>query len=128
MPQSLTPYLCVQGAELAVIFYKEVFDAEEIERFQETPESPIGHVTLKLYGSLLYMSDEFPDMGVLAPITIGGSPVSLYLKVPDVDSVAALAAEKGASILREPMDQGHGDRTATLRDPFGHRWMLASTL
>ncbi|WP_428312011.1 VOC family protein [Hydrocarboniphaga sp.] len=122
---SLTPYLVVSDAPAAIAFYTEVFGAIERLRFAE-PGGKIGHAELQLGDSVLMIADEYPDMGIVGPATIGGTPVSLMLYVGDVDASTAAAVAKGATLLREPADQFHGDRSATLLDPFGHRWNLAT--
>ena len=74
------------------------------------------------------MADEFPEIGVVSPTTLGDSPVLLYLDVVDVDHVHARAVASGATSVMAPEDQPHGNRTATIVDPFGHRWMLSQHL
>jgi len=127
-PSPLVPYLCVKGAETAVAYYGIVFGGKEIERYQEEPGGPIGHVTLELCGAKLFMSDEFPSIGVLSPETIGGSSVTLHLSVDDVDDVTKLAVEGGAKLLREPANQPYGERNSKFIDPFGHIWMIATQI
>lgn len=122
----IVPYLCVKGAEKAIEFYGTVFGAREIERYQDEPGGPIGHVTLDIHGAHLFMADEFPDIGVLSPVTIGGSPVSIHVMVPDVDAATKRAVDLGSKLLREPADQGYGERNSKFTDPFGHMWMVAT--
>jgi PhnB protein len=43
-----------------------------------------------------------------------------------VDAVFAKAVAAGASVVMLPQDMFYGDRSGTLKDPFGHAWMLAS--
>jgi len=72
------------------------------------------------------MADEYPDFGAISPQSLGGTPVTIHLYVPDVDALVSQAAAAGAKVERPPTDQFYGDRSATLSDPFGHRWMLAT--
>jgi len=72
------------------------------------------------------LADEFPDMGVRGPKSIGGTPFSLHLYVEDVDAVFAAALAAGAKELRPVQDQFYGDRSGTLEDPWGHHWNLAT--
>jgi PhnB protein len=125
---TIVPYLCINGAEAAINFYGKVFGAVEKERYQNGPDAPIGHVTLELLDSALYLSDEFPEIGVISPTTLGGTPMAIHVTVPNVDSVFALAIQNGAKVLREPADQGIGFRNAKFLDPFGHAWMVSSPL
>jgi PhnB protein len=122
---SLTPYIVVSDAAAAIAFYSDVFGAYERLRFAE-PSGKIGHAELQLGDSVLMIADEYPDMGIDGPVKIGGTPVSLMLYVGDVDATLAAAVAKGATLLRPAADQFHGDRSATILDPFGHRWTLAT--
>jgi PhnB protein len=72
------------------------------------------------------LADEFPEMGIRAPKTIGGTPVTLTLYVANVDEVFTRAVGAGATVLRPLKDQFYGDRTGTFEDPFGHRWSVAT--
>jgi PhnB protein len=85
----------------------------------------VGHADLAIGTITLMLADEHPEMGILGPRTLGGSPVLLYLHVDDVDAVHERAVAAGATTLRAPEDQFHGNRTATIVDPFGHSWMLS---
>ena len=122
---AVTPYLIVEGAARALAFYKEVFGAEEVERWT-APDGRVGHAEVRIRGHSVYLADEHPEMGVRGPKSIGGSPVSLLLYVPDVDALAAQAVQAGAKVLRPVKDQFYGDRSGTLRDPFGHQWTIAT--
>ena len=77
---SITPHIVVQGAERAVAFYRDAFGAEEVSRIP-VPDGRLMSVQLRIGDSLLHIADEFPEMGVLAPPSIGGTPVVLALNV-----------------------------------------------
>jgi uncharacterized glyoxalase superfamily protein PhnB len=119
------PYLCVAGADRALAFYAEAFGGVETTRLTDE-DGRVGHAEMSIHGVQLMLSDEHPEMGILGPTSLGGSPVLLYLQVADVDAVFASAVAAGAIVEREPADQFHGNRTASVRDPFGHRWMLSA--
>jgi len=121
----LAPYLIVKEAARAIAFYVEAFGARELYRLVD-PAAKIGHAELEIAGAKVMLADEYPDFGALAPPTIGGSPVSLHLYVPDVDGAFARAVAAGATVLRPVTDEFFGDRTGTVTDPFGHRWQLAT--
>src|SRR3954453_22105070 len=97
----ITPHIVVQSAERAVAFYREAFGAEEIDRIP-TPDGRLVSVRLKLAGGVLHLADEFPEMGVLAPPSIGGTPVVLGLEVPDADRLFEQATAAGATV-RQPL-------------------------
>jgi len=125
--RSVTPYLIVKDAAGAIEFYRAHFGGVEIMRLPG-PSGRIGHAEIRLGDSTIMLADEFPEMGARSPQTLGGSPVSLLLYVDDVDGVVARAAAAGAQILRPLQNQFYGDRSATLLDPFGHTWTVATHL
>src|SRR5690242_15168479 len=120
----ITPHIVVQGAERAVAFYREAFGAAEIDRIP-TPDGRLMSVRLELAGGLLHLADEFPEMGVLAPPSIGGSPVVLALEVPNAETIFAQATAAGASVRQPLADAFWGDLHGQLEDPFGHRWNVS---
>ncbi|MEC5161288.1 PhnB protein [Janthinobacterium sp. CG_23.3] len=122
----VTPYLIVDGAAEAIDFYRRVFAANELFRLTG-PDGKIGHAELRIGDANLLLADEYPDFA-LGPLRIGGSPVTIHLYLADVDATIALAEAAGAKLLRPATDEFFGDRCATLVDPFGHRWMLASRI
>ncbi len=124
---SITAHIVVQGAESAAAFYRNAFGAEEVERIP-TPDGRLMSVQLRIGDSLLHLADEFPEMGVLAPPSIGGTPVVLALDVTDADAVFAQALAAGAEVRQPLQDMFWGDRHGQLEDPFGHRWNVAQHL
>ncbi|MFK7755188.1 MAG: VOC family protein [Sedimentitalea sp.] len=118
------PYLTVKGADQALAFYRDVFDAQEIYRLVDPNDGRIGHAEFEIGQSRIMIADEYPDFGAESPVSIGGTPVKLVLNVADVDGVFALAVEKGASALRAVRDEFHGHRTGQVIDPFGHIWFI----
>jgi len=121
----LTPYLVVRGAAQAIDFYGRAFGAAEEFRLSE-PSGKVGHAELLLGGGRLMLADEYPDFGALGPASVGGTPVTLHLYVPDVDAVMARAEALGATVLRAAKDEFYGDRSGMLLDPYGHRWQIAT--
>ena len=121
----LSPYLCVDGADEAIAFYTRILGAVERLRLAG-PGGRVGHAELAFGDSLVMLSDEFPDMGVAGPSTVGGTPVTLSLYVKDVDATFEEALRAGATALRPVEDQFYGDRSGQFLDPFGHRWNVAT--
>ena len=117
----LTPHIVVQGAERAAAFYRDAFGAEEISRIP-TPDGRLMSVELRLGGGALHLADEFPEMGVLAPPSIGGTAVVLSLQVGDAEAVFARAVAAGAEPRQPVREMFWGDLHGQLDDPFGHRW------
>ena len=120
-----TPYLCCNDAARAIEFYKQAFGATEAMRLSE-PGGRIGHAEIRIGDAPIMLSDEYPEMDVRSPQSLGGSPVLIHLYVDDVDALASRAVAAGAKLLRPVADQFYGDRSGTLTDPFGHRWMIAT--
>lgn len=125
--QVVTPYLAVHDGAAALRFYSEAMGAEVVMRVVGD-DGRLGHSEFHLGGARFYLSDEYPDMGVVGPRTLGGSSVTLHVDVDDVDGVFDAAVRGGATELSAPADQPHGARHGTLVDPFGHRWMLSQQL
>ena len=123
----ITAYLCCKGAAAALDFYRQAFGAVETMRMTG-PDGSIGHAQIEIEGAPLMLSDEWADGGVFSPQTLGGSPVTVHLLVGDVDAFARRAIENGATLQRPVQDEPYGHRAGTLRDPFGHRWMVATPL
>lgn len=122
--QEVYPYLRVRGAADAIEFYARAFGAVEIFRLTE-PTQRIGHAEIKIGPATIMLSDEYPEYGLLAPTPSGKPSFLLHMHVEDVDRLFERAVEAGASVIRPLEDQFYGKRTGTVRDPFGHEWMLS---
>src|SRR5438552_2317570 len=98
---SVTPYLIIKGAAQAIDYYKKVFGATEVMRMDQ-PGGKIGHAELKIGNSHIMLADENPNLGQghASAVSIGASPVSLHLYIPDVDRVVERAVAEGAKILK----------------------------
>jgi PhnB protein len=123
-PMAITPHIVVQGAERAAAFYRDAFGAEEISRIP-TPDGRLMSVELRIEDGGLHVADEFPEMGVLAPPSIGGTAVVLALQVGDAEAVFTRAIAAGAKARQPVQEMFWGDLHGQLEDPFGHRWNVA---
>lgn len=121
---SVTPYLVLDGAAAALDWYARALGATEIMRMPMGDR--IGHAEIRIGDSVVMLSDEWPNMNLLGPKARGGVTASLMIYVPDVDAAFARAIEAGATEERPVADQFYGDRSGTLVDPFGHRWMIST--
>lgn len=124
---ALSPYLAVHDGAAALDWYRDVLGAIETTRF-EGDDGRIGHAEIIIGGARMMLADEFPEAGVHGPRHYGGTAVMLHLEVVDVDHTFERAVAAGADAQRPPADQGHGNRNATIVDPFGHRWMLSQAI
>ncbi|HEX9545746.1 MAG TPA: VOC family protein, partial [Acidimicrobiales bacterium] len=95
------------------------FGADELLRMN-TPEGKVGHAEVKIGDSTVMLAD--------ATTTEQGQamPTILYLYVEDVHKTYRRAVEAGGVSLREPADQFYGDRNASVRDPVGNQWWIAT--
>jgi uncharacterized glyoxalase superfamily protein PhnB len=119
----LFAYLCVEDARKAIEFYGNAFGATEKYRLAE-PGGRIGHAELDFGGTTLMLSEEFPEFGIRGPRALGGTPITIHLHVDDADAVIQRAVAAGAQLEMEPKDQFYGERSGSIRDPFGHRWNI----
>jgi PhnB protein len=123
--EAVTPYLIIKDAAAAIEFYKNAFGATELVRM-DGPGGKVGHAEIKIGRSPVMLADEHPEMGIHGPVHYGGTPVHLLLYVEDVDGVVGRAVELGSKLERPVQDQFYGDRSGTIRDPYGHQWTVAT--
>src|SRR5688572_23185570 len=122
---ALSPYLVVDGAKKAIEFYRVVFGAEVTMTMPAGPDK-IGHAELRVGGCLLMLADEHPEQGFRAPSSGGHSGFGLSLYVPDADATVQKAIANGAKVVQPLEDKFYGDRSASIVDPFGHYWTIAT--
>lgn len=118
---SFSPYLAVHDAAAAIEFYKAAFGAAELFRMKMGDK--IGHCELTINGAHFMLADEFPGMNK-TPQTLGGTPVTFCLIVENADAAVDKAIAAGATLVRALADQFYGFRSGSVRDPFGHEWMI----
>jgi predicted enzyme related to lactoylglutathione lyase len=120
------PYLSVADARAALTWYADAFDAVVVGEPIVMDDGRIGHAELAIGDGVLYLADEYPELGLKAPAPDAVS-VSLMLHVADTDAALRRSRECGATVARE-IYEGYGSRNATVVDPFGHRWMLSGPM
>jgi PhnB protein len=120
-----SPYLIVANAAAALEFYRSAFGAT-LKRRLRTPDGQVMHAEIRIGDSIVMLADEFPSHEAFGPDHFGGSPVSVVLYVENADTLYAQALGAGATSVRPMVDQPFGDRSGTIRDPFGHRWTLTT--
>jgi uncharacterized glyoxalase superfamily protein PhnB len=125
---TITPHITVRGAAAAIDFYKRAFGAEELLRNFGPDGESVMHCEMLLGDSRFFINEEYPEHGVRSPAALNGSPITLHLYVADVDAMYERAVRAGAEVLMPVEDQFWGDRYCIVRDPFGHRWSIASRL
>src|SRR5579872_1504978 len=115
-----SPRLAFRDPAKAIEFYQRALGAKEAFRFEVGGTIP--HAELKIGDSSIDITGEWPEGGRFSAETLGSSPISISLQVPDVDSFTEHAAGEGMTVVREPKDQFYGHRDAALQDPFGYTW------
>jgi len=124
---TITPHIVVRDAARAAEWYQRAFGAAERDRIP-VPGGKLMSLELRLGDSALMIADEFPELGVLSPQSIGGTATVLHLSVDDVEPLWDRAVAAGAEVLQPLGDTFWGDRYGQVRDPFGHKWGLAQHL
>ena len=123
---SITPMLTIREVDKAIDFYKRALGAEERMRFISSDGKSVMHAELKIGDSIIMLGREQAEMGCCSPQMLGGTPVSLYLYIEDVDEAFHRAASAGVTVTMPVADMFWGDRCGQFMDPFGHKWSLAT--
>jgi PhnB protein len=125
--RAVVPYLVIEGAAAAIDWYRDVFGAEEINR-QVGGAGRVAHGELRIGSSTIYLGEEHSHLeNIFGPGRIGGTPVYLDVETDDVDALFERAVAAGATAVRQPTDPALPFRSAKVRDPFGHVWLLTTT-
>ena len=124
---TITAHVVVRDAARAAAWYSTVFGAEERGRL-EVPGGKLMQVELRFGDSTVMLADEFPEMGVLSPLGVGGTATVLHFSTDDADAVWQRALEGGAEVRQPLQDAFWGERYGQITDPFGHRWGIAQRL
>lgn len=123
---ALSPHLVVDGADAAIDFYAQAFDAVELGRVPG-PDGKLIHAALQINGCTVLLNDDFPETcggTSMTPKALGGTPVTIHLTVTDVDAKFQRALDAGATVVMPLADQFWGDRYGVIADPFGHHWSM----
>jgi len=125
--QTITPHLVVRGAGAASEWYQRALGATERGRIP-VPGGRFMQIELRLGDSTVMLADEFPELGVVSPLSVGGTAGALVIHTDDVDALWRRALEAGAKVSVPLQEVFWGDRHGEIFDPFGHRWGLAQHL
>jgi PhnB protein len=121
----VTPHLSIAGVADALEFYQSVLGAS-VRMRMDAPGGLVAYAEIELGGSVIMLGEEALPDSEPSPKTLGGTSVSLFVYVEDVDEVFRRAVEAGVQAVSEPEFHFYGDRVATIDDPFGHRWNVAT--
>ena len=122
---TVSPYLVIKNAAAAIEFYKKAFGARERGRMSG-PDGRLMHAEIQIGDSIVMIHNEMLEYGSKSPQTLGGSPINLFLYVPDADASFQQAVSAGAQVTMPLADMFWGDRYGKLVDPFGHEWSIAT--
>ena len=121
---AVTPSLTFKDSKKAIEFYQKAFSAKVLELFPNPAGPGIMHATIQIGDSIVMMADEGPQCQ--SAETLGGSPITLYLYVPDADAAFKQAVAAGGTVTMPVADMFWGDRAGQIKDPFGYCWMIAT--
>jgi len=124
---SVTPSFTFKDSQKAIDFYKKAFGAKVLTVFPNLTGRGIMHATLQIGDSIVMMGDEMPGgKGCKSAEELGGSPISLFIYVPDADAAFKQAVAAGGTVVMPVADMFWGDRAGNIQDPFGYSWMIAT--
>jgi len=123
---SVTPSFTFKDSLKAIEFYKKAFGATVLDMFPNPSGKGTMHATIQIGNSIVMMGDENPGMNCRSAETLGNSPISFFIYVPDVDAAFKQAVAAGGKVIMPVADMFWGDRTGNIQDPFGYSWMIAS--
>ena len=122
--RTITPHIVVPDAAEAASWYGRAFGAQELWRIP-LPGGKVMTVVLTVGESAVHVGSEFPEAGILSPLSIGDTATVLQINTTDADALWKQATAAGATVHHELADQFWGERHGQLTDPFGHRWNIA---
>src|SRR4051812_14057416 len=123
--QTIIPYLAYEDAPAALGFLRDAFGFAERFRYP-MPDGRIGHAEMTLGDSVLFLASLWKEAGHMSPKDLPGVHCQMYCHVDDVDAHFRRARDAGATVINEPSDEGHGERTYRAMDLEGHRWIFGS--
>ena len=116
---SIVPMFTVRGADKYIDFMKQAFGAQEVA-IHRKPDGEIAHARLRIGTSII--------AGGEAHGAYQSAPYLLHMYVPDTDATYDRALRAGATTVRPLENAPYGDRTATVEDPAGNLWSIATQI
>jgi PhnB protein len=123
---SVTPIFVFKNVRKAIEFYKRAFGAQERFAMPGPDGKGVMQAEVMIGNSIIMMGEETPEQPCKSAETLGGSPVSFYIYLENVDEAFRIALEAGAEVRMPVQDMFWGDRAGTVQDPFGYSWFLAT--
>jgi PhnB protein len=133
-PGNIMPFMYIEGVGRAFDFYREVFGAREVHRAEEGGK--LSHIQMAIGQTNVMLSDPTLEHVTKSPAaefavtphSLGGSPLHLYVYVPDADAAYKRALDAGSKIVDPMEDKVWGDHCGGVQDPFGHVWFIATPI
>jgi PhnB protein len=122
---SLTPFLVIAEPEKTFDFYEKGLGATR-KYVKKTPDGKVMHAEFVIGDCSVMFSEEMPETGCIAPKESKQRTSAVWFYVDNVDEVYSRAIAAGGKSEQEPMDAFWGDRLATVIDPSGHVWHIAT--
>ncbi len=117
--RAVQPYLQLRDAHTLIPFVEAAVNAEALG-VHKSPEGHVLHATISIANATFEIDEA---NGESQP-----TPCYLHVYVPDTDAFYAQAVRAGAISVTPPNNAPYGDRAATVKDPFGNTWVLATYL
>ncbi len=118
--RTVTPYLVARDGPALLEFAKQAFGAGEI--FRTVGSAGGMHAEARIGDSMLMIGGGIPGREFRST----PNTHALHIYVEDADLVYQKALAAGASSMGEPRDQEYGERSASVKDPAGNYWYIAT--
>ena len=92
------------------------------------PDGNVVHGEVQAGDGEFWLHMESAEFGLRSPNNLGGASSTMAVMVEDVDAHHRYAAEQGADIRYEPVDQPYGYREYSAVDLEGHLWSFMKPL
>jgi PhnB protein len=124
---NVIPHFVVPDAAQAADWYAQAFGASEESRVP-LPGGKVMTIELRIGDSTLHVGSEFPEAGILSPVSIGGTATVLQINADDAGALWERAIGAGATVHHPLAEQFWGELHGQLADPFGHHWNIAQRM
>jgi PhnB protein len=118
-------HIYVEGASDAIAFYKKAFGAQELFRVAGK-DGKIVHGEIAICGSVVMIGDPGDEGLYGEPRKLGACTAGLHIMVDDNETLLRRASAAGAEEIQPVTEMFYGASTSSVRDPFGHVWVLLS--
>jgi PhnB protein len=117
---TVTPYIIAPDGDAMLAFARNAFGAEET--FRAVGGAGGIHGEVRIGDTMLMLGGGIPGK----PFNGKPNVTALHVYVEDTDATYKKALQAGAISTREPQDHEYGERGASVKDPFGNFWYIAT--